>query len=186
MARGLALGPPNRARLGTMTFLTENSRKLSSLIAVLVVLVVSIGLFFYAASSLALTVPAVGWILLAIIAIGTLGFVWLAWGTESTKPAVAKPAVHELTTTQGLYVALEALTLGVAIVAALVWIAPWMGLTTILVVPFGLGGVSVIALLLDVLSKTGRLAVRWRLFEVGASVFAIVSIIVTVFFLAAG
>ena len=85
-----------------------------------------------------------------------------------------------------MMVMLEAITVAVAVLAAFVWLAPVMGLRTVLVVPFALGLVSVVALILDMLSKTGRLAERWRALEAATSVFVVFSVIATLFYLALG
>jgi hypothetical protein len=158
----------------TMTLLTENTRKLFAPIVVLAVLVLSVALFFVAASPLAWTMPFVGWILLALVVLGALALGWFAWGDASRK-STAKSAVRELTTSRLIVV---------AIVAVFTWLAPVLGLPVALVVPFALGLVSVVALLLDLLSKTGRLAERWRSLEAGATVVAVLGIIATLLYLA--
>lgn len=167
----------------TMTLLTENTRKFVSPIVVLAVLILSAALFFVAASELATTIPSVGWILLALIVIGGLALGWFAW-EDAAQKSPAKSAVRELTTSRLLVVVFEAITIVVALVAVFTWLAPVMGLSVALVVPFALGFVSVVALLLDLLSKTGRLAERWRSLEAGATVVAVLSIIATVLYLA--
>ena len=129
--------------------------------------------------------PFVGWILLALVAVGALGLGWLAWESAASRSA-AKSSVRELATAAIMMVMLEAFTLAVAVLAAFVWLAPVMGLPTVLVVPFALGFLSVVALILDLLSKTGRLAERWRAIEVGTSVIVVFSIIATLFYLALG
>jgi hypothetical protein len=172
----------------TMTLLTENTRKFVSPIVVLAVLVLSVALFFVAASPLAWTMPFVGWILLALVVLGGLALAWFAWfgdaRSEAAQKSTAKPAVRELTTSRLLVVAFEAATIVVAIVAVLSWLAPVLGLSPALVVPIALGLVSVVALLLDLLSKTGRLAERWRSLEAGATIVAVLGIIATVLYLA--
>lgn len=166
-----------------MTLLTENTRKLFAPIVVLAVLVLSVALFFVAASPLAWTMPFVGWILLTLVVLGALALGWFAWGDASRK-STAKSAVRELTTSRLIVVVFEAITIVVAIVAVFTWLAPVLGLPVALVVPFALGLVSVVALLLDLLSKTGRLAERWRSLEAGATVVAVLGIIATLLYLA--
>ncbi|MBX3079214.1 MAG: hypothetical protein KF692_08295 [Cryobacterium sp.] len=168
-----------------MTLFTENTRKLLVPLLVLAVLIVSIALFFYAAAPVAVDMPWVGWVLLALVAVGALGLGWLAWEQASSKTA-AKSTVRELPTSAVMMVMLEAITVAVAVLAVFVWLAPVMGLPTVLVVPFALGLVSVVALILDLLSKTGRLAERWRALEAATSVFVAFSVIATLFYLALG
>ncbi|HMM82249.1 MAG TPA: hypothetical protein PJ998_03645 [Terrimesophilobacter sp.] len=168
-----------------MTLFTENTRKLLVPILVLAVLIVSIALFFYASASVAIELPWVGWILLGLVAVGALGLGWLAWERASSASG-SKSTVRELPTSAVMMVMLEAITVAVAVLAAFVWLAPVMGLRTVLVVPFALGLVSVVALILDMLSKTGRLAERWRALEAATSVFVVFSVIATLFYLALG
>lgn len=168
-----------------MTLLTENTRKLLAPIVVLAVLVLSVALFFVATSPLAVTLPLVGWILLALIVLGALALGWFAWGEPSQRPA-AKSAVRELATSRLLAIVFESITIVVAIVAVLTWLAPAMGLAAALVVSFALGLLSIVALLLDLLSKTGRLAERWRSLEAGATVLAALSVVVVLLYLAIG
>jgi hypothetical protein len=166
-----------------MTTLTENTRKILVPAVVLAVLVLSIALFFAAASSLAVELPVVGWILLALVVVGALGLGWLAWSAGTPRTS-AKTASRELDVPQLLVIVLEALAVAVAVIAAFAWLSPAMGLPTGLVVPFALGLVSIVALLLDFLSKTGRLAERWRGLEAGASVVAVAAIVAALFYLA--
>ncbi|MCB1281577.1 MAG: hypothetical protein KDB18_08635, partial [Salinibacterium sp.] len=70
-----------------MTLFTENTRKLLVPLLVLAVLIVSIALFFYAAAPVAVDMPWVGWVLLALVAVGALGLGWLAWEQASSKTA---------------------------------------------------------------------------------------------------
>ncbi|GAA3746712.1 hypothetical protein GCM10022239_22830 [Leifsonia bigeumensis] len=168
-----------------MTLLTENTRKIVSPIVVLAVLVLSIALFFVAGSPLAGALPFVGWILLALVVLGALSLGWLAWGDSSTR-TTTKSAVRDLTTSRLLVVVFESVTIVVAIVAVFTWLAPVMGLSPLLVVPFVLGFASIVALVLDFLSKTGRLAERWRSLEVGASVVAVLAIVAALLYLVVG
>ncbi|HEU4849538.1 MAG TPA: hypothetical protein VFS93_03925 [Terrimesophilobacter sp.] len=168
-----------------MTLLTENTRKIASPIVVLAVLVLSIALFFVAGSPLAGALPFVGWILLALVVLGALALGWLAWGDSSTR-TTAKSAVRDLTTSRLLVVVFGSVTIVVAIVAVFTWLAPVMGLSPLLVVPFVLGFASIVALVLDILSKTGRLAERWRSLEVGASLVAVLTIVAALLYLVVG
>lgn len=168
-----------------MTLFTESTRKLLVPVVVLAVLILSIALFFYAASTVAADMPFIGWILLALIAVGALFLGWLAWEQAASAPS-AKASARELATPAIMMIVLEAFTLAVGVLAAFVWLSPAMGLPTILVVPFALGLVSVVAVILDFLSKTGRLAERWRAIEVGSSVIVVFSVIATMFYLALG
>ncbi len=166
-----------------MTLLTENTRKLLSPIVVLAVLILSVALFFVAVSPLTWATPLVGWTLLALVVLGGLVLGWLAWAGAAQKPAAKAPA-RELTTPRLLTVAFEALTIVAGIIAAFTWLALAMGLPAVLVVPFALGFVIVVALVLDLLSKTGRLAERWRSLEAGASVLAALGVVAVLLHLA--
>jgi hypothetical protein len=167
-----------------MTLLTENTRKILSPAVVLAVLILSIALFFVAGSPLADALPFVGWILLALVVVGALALGWLAWSDSGPKSAAK--ATRELTTPRLLVVVFEALTVVAAIVAVFTWLAPVMGLAVALVVPFALGLLSIVGLLLDLLSKTGRLAERWRSVEAGATVVAVLSLIAALLYLSIG
>jgi hypothetical protein len=168
-----------------MTLFTENTRKLLVPLVVLTTLIISIALFFYTATPAARELPFIGWILLAVVALGALSLGWFAWQAAAAKP-VSKTVVRELATSAVIMIMFEAFTGATAVLAAFVWLAPVMGLPTVLVVPFALGLLSVVLLILDLMSKTGRLAERWRALEVAASVIVTFSIIATMFFLALG
>jgi hypothetical protein len=168
-----------------MTLFTEKTRNILVPQVVLAVLLVSIALVFYASTPAAVDLPVVGWLLFAVIVAGALFLAWLSWENASSKSA-SKSAVRELSTAAVIMVMFEALTLSVAVLGAFIWLAPAMGLSTALVVPVALGFVSVVVLLLDLLSKTGRLAERWRGVEVGATVIVVFSTVTALFYLALG